>query len=270
MAERKIVVVSEAPPRLESLDAAAARKFLKDYIAYELRLEATEAQVPMKRLLEPDDLQVLIDNSEEMDIVVVREADTVRVAGAVRSGLETPINQQSAGAAIRSQEAQPAPNVPGVARAQPDELPGIPEEEEEEGQDAPLTVAWMSNAHILEMIIYVLGPRSVTDTITILRSIRIENDPVFTKWGTATNYVREWKVAMKWCKNQLPVSKVLSEHFLAGVRPKQLAFNLKNLGIKNIEKLMKTFVSEYRTRVDATQKLAGMNVLSAPESDWQA
>ena len=73
MAERKIVVVSEQAPRLESIDALAARKFIKDYMAYEMRLEATEAQVPMKRLIEPDILQVLLDNSEDMNVQVVRE-----------------------------------------------------------------------------------------------------------------------------------------------------------------------------------------------------
>ena len=41
MAQQKIVVVSEVAPRLESLDGVAARKFLRDYVAYEMHLEAT-------------------------------------------------------------------------------------------------------------------------------------------------------------------------------------------------------------------------------------
>ena len=84
MAEQKIVVVSEVAPRLESLDGVAARKFLRDYVAYEMRLEATESQVPMKRCIEPEALTVLIiDNSEDWDVIVERPRAVGRAAGDV-------------------------------------------------------------------------------------------------------------------------------------------------------------------------------------------
>jgi hypothetical protein len=66
MAERKIVVVSELAPRLREFEAGAARRFLKEYVAYENRLEASEAQVPLKRCIEPEDLDTLMQCSEDM------------------------------------------------------------------------------------------------------------------------------------------------------------------------------------------------------------
>ena len=73
MAEQRVVVVSEVAPKLTVFDGPAARKFLRDYVAYENRLDATEAQVPLRRCLEPNDLETLLDCSEDLRIEVVRE-----------------------------------------------------------------------------------------------------------------------------------------------------------------------------------------------------
>lgn len=222
--------------------------------------------LPMKRLLEPDDLQVLIDNSEDMDVIVEWGAEEL-FARAPREGIETPLNQSAAGAAIRSEQSKPVEDrVAHAAPAVAGELP-LSQEDDEESDDIPVRVAWMSNAHIMEMVIHVLGPRNVAASISTLRSIKMANDPVFSKCGTVTNYVRAWKVAIKWCKNHIPVSKVLKKHFLDGVKPYKFKQNLENIGIKTIDKLMKTFVNEYRARVDATLLLQGMNVLSAEAKD---
>ena len=71
MAEQRVVVISEVAPKLTEFTGAAAKKFLRDYVAYENRLDATEAQIPLRRCLEPDDLETLLQCSEDMGIDVV-------------------------------------------------------------------------------------------------------------------------------------------------------------------------------------------------------
>ena len=39
MAEHKVVIVSELAPRLKKFSSAAARKFLREYVAFENRLD---------------------------------------------------------------------------------------------------------------------------------------------------------------------------------------------------------------------------------------
>ena len=75
--EQRIVVVSEAPPRLEELDARATMKFLREYQGYELRAANKGTVIPMYRCLEPDDLETLYecteDDLEKNNIRVVME-----------------------------------------------------------------------------------------------------------------------------------------------------------------------------------------------------
>jgi len=93
MAEQRVIVVSETAPRLLEFEAPAARKFLKDYLAYECRLDGHDAQVPMKRCLAPEDLETLIQCSEDMNGVrIVRTLPASEAAAArVRVDLVSPI-----------------------------------------------------------------------------------------------------------------------------------------------------------------------------------
>jgi hypothetical protein len=120
----------------------------------------------------------------------------------------------------------------------------------------------MSNAHIELMLIHVLGPSSDTEATNVLRRTRMSDDPPFTKLYAATSYVQEWKVAMRWCRQYLPREKVLIKFFLAKVKPKQLAYDIENSGLRRMDDIFKRFVMDYRKGVSAKKLLTGMEVLS--------
>ena len=60
MASQKVVVVTELAPKLKEFDGPDAMRFLREYEAYENRLDDEEAKVQMKQCIEPDDLEALL------------------------------------------------------------------------------------------------------------------------------------------------------------------------------------------------------------------
>jgi hypothetical protein len=100
------------------------------------------------------------------------------------------------------------------------------------------------------------------ESTQILNDITMSKDPAFSRLGIATNYVREWKEALRWCKNFLPPGKALVKLFLRRVVPKKLALTLGDLGLKKIDTMMVQFVAEYQRCVKAKKVLTGMD--SAP------
>lgn len=250
MATQKVIVVTEAAPRLKEFDGPAAMKFLRDYQAYENRLEDTEVQVQMRQCIDPVDLEALLQCSEDMEgVEIVRRADAERVRAA-RSELRTP----------RHESPITAMGVPEEGEEQEED-----EEEEAEVEDEHLPmerVIRLSNAHVELMLIHVLGPAGDTETSGILRRIKMSDEAPFSKLSMATSYVQEWKVAMRWCRQFLPRQKTLVKFFLAKVKPKQLAYDIENLGLRKIEDVFRRFVSEYRKRVNAKKMLTGMEVFA--------
>jgi hypothetical protein len=285
MAEHKVVIVSELAPRLREFSSAAARKFLREYVAYENRLDATEAQTPLRRCLEPDDLETLLQCSTNMRCEVVRETPAAAVpapTAAATAATETSTTTGSS-ATTSSRGAAPAP----VTRSQTSRAArsavqtplrslgslqemsdgdGSDEENERdnlvEEQVAPDRVVWMSNAHIEMMIVHVLGPEDQTETSRILRNIKMGKETPFSLLGQATNFVRDWKDALRWCKNYLPRQKAMMKFFLGNVMPKKLAYALEDLGIKTVDRLMIKFVDEYQKCVKARKVLTSMETVS--------
>ena len=197
MATQRVVVVTELAPKLKEFDGPAAMKFLKEYEAYENRMEDTEAQVTMGHCIEPVDLEALLQCSEDMEGVEI-----VRRGGTGREGARTEIRA-------------PRNDCP-IAALGLEEEQGDEEDENEEGEavttpDVPVLkrVVCLSNAHIELMLIHVLGPASDTEATNILRRTRMSDDAPFAKLSAATSYVQEWKVAMRWCWQFLPRQKAL-------------------------------------------------------------
>ena len=265
MAEQRVVVISEVAPKLTEFTGAAAKKFLRDYVAYENRLDATEAQIPLRRCLEPDDLETLLQCSEDMGIEVVREPAAAAAAGAAAAA--------AAAAAVRGRGRLPRRNIQTPLRdlgLDAEEPPrGGRDDASEGGSDGDEIkdqVVRLSNAHIEAMLVHVLGPESVVEATRILHEVTMSKDPAFSRLGIATNYVREWKDALRWCKNFLPPGKALVKLFLRNVVPKKLAYSLEDLGLKKIETLMVKFVAEYQRCVKAKKILTGMEASPAPEA----
>ena len=58
---------------------------------------------------------------------------------------------------------------------------------------------YFSDAHVELMLIHALRPRDVFESITILSEVKMLRVELFAKLNVATNYVRDWKDAMRWC-----------------------------------------------------------------------
>jgi hypothetical protein len=268
--------------RLKEFSSVAARKFLREYVAYENRLDATEAQTPLRRCLEPDDLETLLQCSTNMRCEVVREAPaatagptataSARGAGSSSTSAPAPVTTREtrarASRTARSAVLTPMRSLGRLRETSDDESGEEHQREDEEDVDVPDRVVWMSNAHIEMMIVHVLGPEDQTETSRILRDIKMAKESPFLRLGQATNYVRDWKDALRWCKNYLPRQKAMIKFFLGNVMPRKLAYSLEDLGIKTIERLMVTFVDEYQKCVKAKKVLTCMETTSevAPKS----
>lgn len=278
MAEQRVIVVSEVAPKLTEFTGAAAKKFLRDYVAYENRLDATEAQMPLRRCLDPDDLDTLIQCSEDMTIEVVRElaeaaaapaelaeATATAAARAREATATAAATARETAAAARGRGRPPRRNVQTPLRDLREEEPtradaaeaaeGDSSDDEEPLRDR---VVRLSNAHIEAMLVHVLGPESTVEATRLLQDVKMSKDPAFSRLGIATNYVREWKDTLRWCKNFLPPGKVMVRTFLRKVVPKKLAQTLVDLGLKKIETVMIQFVAEYQRCVKAKNVLTGM------------
>ena len=246
MAEQRVIVVSEVAPKLTEFTGAAAKKFLRDYVAYENRLDATEAQMPLRRCLDPDDLETLIQCSEDMTIEVVREpaeataapaelaeatataaarareATATAAASAREATTTAAVTARETAAAARGRGRPPRRNVQTPLRdLREEEEPTRTEAAEGDSSDdeVPLRdrVVRLSNAHIEAMLVHVLGPESTVEATRLLQDVKMSKDPAFSRLGIAANYVREWKDTLRWCKNFLPPGKAMVKTFLRNV-----------------------------------------------------
>ena len=213
MAERQIIVVSEVAPRLSVFATEAARTFLRDYVSYENRLGVNEVKIQMKKCMEPDDLDTLLECSEPLEgFTVVRELPAAGPArDRVRVDIQSPIAPVS------------------LARSMDEER----DDEEEEERES--VVLYLSNAHIEAMLVQTLGPHSEEESSSILRAIKMPKEEAYSSLVLATTYVRKWKDGLRWCKRYLPRNKTLVKFFTGNVFPKRLAYALDNEGIKSIK-----------------------------------
>ena len=77
MATQRVVIVTELAPKLKEFDGPAPMKFLKDYEAYENRIEDMKTLVTMRQCIEPGDLEALLQCSEDMEgVEVIRRGET--------------------------------------------------------------------------------------------------------------------------------------------------------------------------------------------------
>ena len=116
--------------------------------------------------------------------------------------------------------------------------------------------------HVEEMLIEMFGPESQSEAIKLLKRVKMEKEPAFSKLSLVTNYRRDWKLALRWCRKHTLKGKTLVNHFLNGVQPKQLAVDLGYSDFDNIDEVMDEFIKAYKTGVKAKKNLAGMEVLA--------
>ena len=119
-----------------------------------------------------------------------------------------------------------------------------------------------SNAHVEEMLITMFGPESQAEALGLLKKLRMTTDAPFSSLALATNYRRDWKMMLKWCKNHDLKGKTLVKNFLFGVHPKQLKTELECLECESIDEIMQAFVIAYKSKVRSAKDLTGMGMLT--------
>ena len=72
------------------------------------------------------------------------------------------------------------------------------------GEEGEQQVLYLSDAHVELMLIHALGPKDIFESVAILKDVKMQSKEPFARLSVATNYVRDWKDAMRWCSKQLP------------------------------------------------------------------
>ena len=135
MTEQRVMVVTEGAPKLTDFESEKARAFLRDYAVYENRLDTADRQVPMKRCLEPSDLETLLMCSEEMPGVEIVRGIPEGQTAAVHVDIESPIRAFN------------------LERKDKDE-----DDEETVPDEAYQKILYLSNAHIEKNVDPCVGP----------------------------------------------------------------------------------------------------------------
>ena len=195
--DQRVVVISEAPPRMETLDAEAARKFLKEYQGYEMRVDSRQAQIPMMRCLGPEDFETLvectIDDLQTRGIRVVNREEAQRVPVQPQRGPEMANPNDE----VRSEgEERKAAEAGDAAQAAE-----LWDSDEDENVVPERVVVRNSNAHVEEMLIAWFGPEEPAEAIALLKRIKMSKDSPFSTLSLATDYKRDWRMALRWCRN---------------------------------------------------------------------
>ena len=213
MTDRQIIIVSEVAPRLKAFTAEAAREFFRDYFSYRNRVDESEAISPMKVLINPRDLDLLLrmfKSSGWCRLADRRPATTGSPRGTRRASLQTPMTPAVLSASFdeevdsmsvqtekkegvkfnlfseteakeskqdepKGSGLQPAAALKSVAGDLVADLedPLAVMDCSPEGEALPYIVP-LSNAHVELMLVQILGPRCLDDACDILRAVKME------------------------------------------------------------------------------------------------
>lgn len=232
--DQRFVVVSESAPQLKAMDSESARKFLREYESYEFRVGDGEAVIPMRRCLEREIIDLLLTLTEDEIIVVPRAVEPpapVAVAAAAQPVVneEEEINSEDDDEEVGSEATVP---------------------------DAPRAMVRLSNEHIIEMLIVILGPINEANAGAIFEKLTMPKDVVaFENLIGAMHYLRDWKIAERWCARQQLKQAYLVEQFIKGVYPKKLRAVLKMHGFRRLQQVKDRFLVEYKASVKARNTL---------------
>ena len=276
MASSKVILVNEAAPYLEAFDGPAVRKHLRDFAAYQNRLGASEVSVSLCRTMDPEDLDSCIQTSEDMRGVKVLRRLPEGEANAkkrkkvlVNLSLMTPRKLDGLEEEEKKEEGK-------KSEEKNDRVLNLELGDDEVDDDAATVVEgekevlYLSDAYVEMMLIHALGPRTEFIATGILRSVKMSKEPAFARLSIATNYVRDWKDALRWCSRKLPREKVLVEYFLENVIPKKLGYALKNAGCRKIQAMFKLFLDAYREAVDAQSVVTSYGGQKSVETEEKA
>lgn len=290
MTDRQIIIVSEVAPRLKAFTAEAAREFFRDYFSYRNRVDESEAISPMKVLINPRDLDLLLRMFKSEGwcrLADRRPAKTGKISETRRASLQTPMTpavlsasfdeevdslsvqtEKKAGVkfslfgseteAKESKKDEPKGSglQPGAA------LKSVASEVIADLED-PLVVldsspegealpfvVPLSNAHVELMLVQILGPRCLDDACDILRSVKMEKG-ASPSIEVAYDYVSRFEDAIRWCRHFLPDVETMIKQFCLNIKPKKLADSMKNQKYRTMSQCTTSFIVRYRDFADA-------------------
>jgi hypothetical protein len=235
--EQRFVVVSETAPQLKELDADSARKFLREYDSYANRVENSETNVPMRRCLERDILDLLIALTEGEIPLVPEAAEPPGPAGNAEAAAQPPnigdIDEDDEDVSSSDSSADTVPN--------------------------PLReFVHLSNEHVVAMLTLDLGPVDEANAGLIFEKLSMVRDNVpYRNMVEAMKYLRDWKIDEQWCEHHImPKEKFLIKQFIKGIYPKKLRSVLDMHGYKKLKSVKDRFLLEYKVSVRARKTLS--------------
>jgi hypothetical protein len=161
--------------------------------------------------------------------------------------------------------------------------PSTPKEDDDEDREqsektrlARLQEA-LSEAVLKKQLQVLFGPRSILDSLEMMRKIRMPGAP-YSLLTAGSDYVESWKAAIIWCGGwhprgsrnpNLPADRALKEVFLDNVRPQMLQAELRNMFCPTLNAMRTEFKKLYDKNYLILRAAAAVNgVTDSGQGDY--
>ena len=127
----------------------------------------------------------------------------------------------------------------------------------------------LDDKHLLSILSVVYGPKSQSDSLTLLKSVRMSQEAPYQSLQTAANYFNEFRETVKWISGTDYVlsTKTLIKQFIKGVNPAKFREELELLEIESFSTLEDKFNDLYYEHHERLEKLIAAGcVVAGPSS----
>jgi len=244
-------------------NGAQARRHIEAYERYAQRVPAGSTGLAFHLTLDPNDL------------VLLQQQAVLRMYGE-SADLDSDV---FGGCAPRDMRAAVDPDDEFFG----DTDPSTPKEDDEEDREqsektrlARLQEA-LSEAVLKKQLQVLFGPRSILDSLEMMRKIRMPGAP-YSLLTAGSDYVESWKAAIIWCGGwhprgsrnpNLPADRALKEVFLDNVRPQMLQAELRNMFCPTLNAMRTEFKKLYDKNYLILRAAAAVNgVTDSGQGDY--
>ena len=177
MAGRQVIVVKDAPPRLEKLDEESVRNFIREFSDYEEQQEDGEGRTPMKKCLAAGFLPMLLESSKAT--TRFRVVRTLPTGGPqrdqVRVELQTPIAPKKLVEVVEEDEVREAKKSSSTQEGRKLDFETEAKRSAVKMKEPELPIVlYLSNAHVEAMLIELFGPRSRSEAARLMQAIKMD------------------------------------------------------------------------------------------------
>ena len=127
----------------------------------------------------------------------------------------------------------------------------------------------LEDKHLLRILSVVHGPKSQTDSMALLKGVRMSQEAPYQSLQTAADYINEFKETVKWISGtEYGLSnKTMIKQFIKGVNPAKFREELELLEIESFTTLEDRFNDIYYEHHERVEKLLAAECMVAGSSN---